>query len=137
MEIETLGNRQSFSEKSRSFNTSLAEFDLTSLIENMKDSSSWKDGELKTRVILNSPGRQIVLTIMHEGTEIDSFQTGDSVTFQIVEGRIRFRTRKESVFLNKGQLLTLHENIKYNLTTREETILLLTLANDNLKQMGI
>jgi len=40
-----------------------------------------------------------------------------------------FHTRKESVTLDKGQLLTLHENIKYSLTSKEETVLLLTIAS--------
>ena len=85
-------------------------------------------------ILLKSPDKQIVLTALHEGTEINSFQSNDSITFQIIEGKLKFQTRKESVTLNKGQLLTLHENIKYSLTTSEETVFLLTIANSTLKQ---
>jgi len=129
MELETSGSTSSFTGRSRSINTSLKQFDLPSLIENMKDTRSWKKGELKTITLLNVPGRQIVLTALHEGTEIDSFQTCDSITLQIVEGGVLFRTSKESQFLDEGQVLTLYENIKYSFTAKKETVVLLTLAN--------
>ncbi|HBQ84355.1 MAG: hypothetical protein A2X03_08735 [Bacteroidetes bacterium GWA2_40_15] len=129
MEIETSGSASAFSERSRSNKTALKQFDLPSLIGNMKDTKSWKKGELKTVILLNVPGRQIVLTALHEGTEVDSFQTCDSLTLQIVEGRILFRTGSDSKFLDAGQILTLNDNIKYSFTAREETVVLLTLAN--------
>lgn len=130
MEIENDGIMSSPSEYDSIIKSSLFDSDLPALIEKMKESSSWKKGEMTSKVLVNSPGRQIVLTALHEDTEIDSFQTSDSVTFQIVEGNIYFRSRNESAFLNKGQILTLHEHINYNLTAREETILLLILIND-------
>jgi quercetin dioxygenase-like cupin family protein len=131
MEMGTSGSTSAFTGRSRSISTSLKQFDLPSLIEKMKDSRSWKNGELKTLTLLNAPGRQIVLTALHEGTEVDSFQTCDSITFQIVEGRILFRTSKESQFIDEGQTLTLYENIKYSFTASEESVVLLTLANCN------
>lgn len=129
MEIGTSGSTSAFTGRSRSISTSLKQFDLPSLIEKMKDTRSWRKGELKTLTLLNVPGRQIVLTALHEGTEVDSFQTCDSITLQIVEGSILFRTNKESQFLDIGQTLTLYENIKYSFTASEETVVLLTLAN--------
>jgi quercetin dioxygenase-like cupin family protein len=129
MEIETLNTKPSFRKDNRSLNPSLLTFDLPTLIENMKHSHTWAKGELNAMILLKSPHKQIVLTALHEGTEISSFQSNDSITFQIIEGKLKFHTRKESVTLDKGQLLTLHENIKYNLITREETVLLLTIAN--------
>ena len=130
MEIDKAGIRSSPSEYGRTINSYMFESDLPSLIEKMKASSSWKKGEMISKVLLDSPCRQIVLTALHEYTEIDSFQASDSVTFQIVEGKIYLRTGNESACLNKGQVLTLYEHINYNLTALEETILLLTLVKD-------
>jgi quercetin dioxygenase-like cupin family protein len=109
-------------------------FDLPALIERMKHSHSWAKGELNAMILLKSPDKQIVLTALHEGTKISSFQSSDSITFQIIEGKLRFHTRKESLTIDKGQLLTLHENIKYSLTSRKETVFLLTIANGILSQ---
>jgi hypothetical protein len=114
--------------------SSLHSFDLPSLVKKMKQSHSWAKGELNAMILLNSRDKQLVLTALHEGTEIESFQANDSITFQIIEGKLSFHTRKESVTLDKGQLLTLHEKIRYRLTSREETVFLLTIANGTSRQ---
>jgi hypothetical protein len=129
MEIETLKPNILNTKKSRSSDSKLLAFDLPSLIDRMKQSYTWANGELNALILLKSPEKKIILTAMHEGTEILSFQSSDSVTFQIVEGRLEFHHRKDTFTLNKGQLMTLDENVKYTLTTREETVFLLTILN--------
>ena len=108
---------------------SLLIFDFPTLIEEMKHKNTWTNGDLDTIILVKTPTKQIVLAAMHEGTEIKSFQSNESINFQIIEGKMKVHTRKESVNLNKGQLLTLQEKIKYRLTTDEETVLLLTITS--------
>jgi quercetin dioxygenase-like cupin family protein len=129
MEKETLKTRSLNFQDTRPLNASLHSFDLPTLIDKMKHSRTWAKGELNAMILLKSADKQIVLTALHEETEIQSFQSNDSITFQIIEGKLKFHTRKQSVLLKKGQLLTLRESIKYSLTTKEETVLLLTIAN--------
>lgn len=137
MEIETLKTKPLHSKAGGPINSSFFTFDLPTLIENMKHSHSWAKGELNAMILLKSPYKNIVLTALHKGTEIISFQSSDSITFQIIEGKLKFHTRKENVTLDKGQLLTFNEKIKYSLTTREETVFLLTIANGTLKPAEI
>ncbi len=108
---------------------SLLIFDFPTLIDKIKHKNAWANGDLDTIILVKTPTKQIVLTALHGGTEIKSFQSNESINFQIIEGRMRFHTRKESVNLDKGQLLTLQEKIKYRLTTDEETVLLLTITS--------
>ncbi|MDZ4203399.1 MAG: hypothetical protein U1C46_01155 [Bacteroidales bacterium] len=126
MQKETL--TPPFSNNNRSLNSSLHTFDLPTLIETMKHNPIWAEGNLDTMVLLNSRNKQIILTALHDGTEINSFQSNNSITFKIIEGKLKFHTLKESVTLEKGQLMTLHENINYSLTNEKETILLLIIA---------
>ena len=106
----------------------LSDFDLPTLVAEMKGSYSWANRELNAIILLKDPDKQIILTAIHEGTEIESFQSDDSVSFQIIEGNLRFHMLKDSITLKKDQLMTLKEHIKYRLTTREETIFLLTIS---------
>jgi quercetin dioxygenase-like cupin family protein len=129
MEIETLKAKLPLTKNKRSSDCTLLGFNLPSLIATMKQSYTWANGELNALTLLKSPNKQIILTAMHEGTEIKSFQSDDSITFQIIEGKLRFHIRKDSITLNEGQLMTLDENIKYSLTTQEETVFLLTISN--------
>jgi len=127
-------NRPCFYERKGHIDPSMFTFDLPTLIENMKNSSAWADGELNAMVLFKRPEKQVVLTALHEGTKIDSFQANDSVTFQIIEGKLKFHTTKESITLKRGQLLALHENIKYSLTSRKETVFLLTIDKGRCQQ---
>jgi quercetin dioxygenase-like cupin family protein len=130
MEIETLRNTLHHAKNVRSSGCSLLAFDLPSLIMTMKQSYTWANGELNALILLKSPEKQIILTAIHEGTEIKSVQADDSVTFQIIEGKLKFHIRKDTVTLNEGQLMTLDEKIKYSLSTQEETVFLLTISNN-------
>jgi quercetin dioxygenase-like cupin family protein len=131
MKKETMESSLKPAGETNSHNVSSIIFDLPALIDKMKHSSAWVRGELNAMILLKSLDKQIVLTALQEGTEINSFQANNSVTFQIIEGMIRFHTRKESVNLEKGQLLTLDEKIKYSLTTSEETVFLMTISSGN------
>ncbi|NEW83184.1 MAG: hypothetical protein GZ094_12565 [Mariniphaga sp.] len=116
-----------------SCSSSLPMFDLPALVNTMKHKQSWVNGELNAVVLLKTPIKQIILTAMHEGTVIESFQSNDSITFQIIDGQAIFHTRKESVILDKGQLLILNENTKYSLTSMEDTVLILTIESGALQ----
>ena len=129
MEKESLQTKSFLSKADVSFNSIFFTFDLPTLIEKMKQSKTWEEKELDAMILLKSPFRSIVLTALHEGTEIVSFQSNDSMTLQIIEGKLKFNARKDSITLNKGQVLTLNENIKYSLTSIEQTVFLLTVSN--------
>ena len=90
--------------------------------------------ELDSKILVNRPDKQIVLTTIHEDTEINFFQFNDSVTFYVIDGKLKLNVRKESIILNEGQLFTLHENINCSLTTVEETVFLLTIVNEGNRQ---
>jgi hypothetical protein len=109
-------------------------YDFPKLIGNMKRSTSWVSGELNSVVLLNSPCKQVLLTALHEETEIDYFQENDRVTLQIIEGALQFYTVKESITLRKGQFFTLLQKGKYSLTTIEETCLLMTISKCSEKE---
>ena len=126
MEIETLNNRPLYIRNNRFSNSTLFQYELPILIKKMKDTPGWRNGELAATILLKSPDKQIVLTILHDDTQVNSFQSGDSVTFQIIEGRIELHTPAKTVILNNGQYLTLHDKIKFSLTSLEDSVFLLT-----------
>src|SRR5664279_2723803 len=131
MEIETLNSIIAVARENKAGTFLSSAFDLPALIENIKHSKSWADGELDTLVLLKNPDEKVVLTAVHEGTQITSFQANDSVTFQILEGKLRYTTHNDSVMLKTGQIMTINEKIKYKLIAGEETVFLLTILNTN------
>jgi hypothetical protein len=120
-------------EDKRFSNESLININMPSIINKLKNYYLGADEDLNSRILLKSPAKKIVLTLAHKGIEIKSFQSDDSLTCQIIEGKIRFQTRKKSVMLNKGEHMTLNEKVKYSLTTAENSTFLLTIANKTLQ----
>jgi len=108
-------------------------FDFPVLINKMKLECVSKNGEPKAKILLNNHEKQIMLTVLHESTEINSFQGNDSISIQVIEGKLKFHTRKESVTIEKGQFLKLYENIKYNYESVEETVFILIIRNCPIK----
>jgi hypothetical protein len=134
MEFVTLKYKNLFIRDKRVANPSLLPYDLPLLIKKLKESPGWNNGELAATILLKSPNKQIVLTVLHDETEIKSFQSGDSVTFQIIEGKMKFHSREESIILEKDQIMTLYNKIKFSLTTHdEESAFLLTIKTGSPK----
>jgi hypothetical protein len=59
MEIETLNNDPPLHIDNWSANSSLLTFDLPILIDKIKHSQTWADGELIAIILLKSPDKQI------------------------------------------------------------------------------
>ena len=105
--------------------------DLTGLIRNMKLSNAWARGDLNSMILVKNTERNVMLVALHEGTEIVSYQSNDSITFQIIEGKVEINTGKTSEAIGLGQVLTLNDKVKYRLTTCEETVMLMSIAKDS------
>jgi quercetin dioxygenase-like cupin family protein len=135
METDTITKKKSFTGNRTSFISSAQVYDLPALILNMKNNPEWESGELNALILLNNSNKKVVLTVMHDRTEVSSFQSGDSVTFQVIEGRMKFHTSIETVILGKGQLLSLHDKTKFSMTTLEESAFLLTILTGSLKSI--
>ncbi len=105
-------------------------FDFPELIYNLKEDQSWQRGEINSLIMLESPVKRIVLIMLHEGTEISSFQLNDSITFQILEGKLVLHLGKKTLNLKEGEEYTLREKINYVIDSAKETALLLTIHSE-------
>jgi len=85
--------------------------------------------KLYSKILVNKPGKQIVLAVIKEDVEIEFSQFNDSYTFQVIEGEMKLHIQKETINLNEGQLFSYYENSNYSLTTAEKTMFLLTTVN--------
>jgi hypothetical protein len=90
---------------------------------------------LNSKVLLSKPEKQVVLTTVNVGTEIEFFQS-KNITIKIISGMVKIRSRKELITLGKGQLINLFENKCYQMTAFEKTVFLLT-AVETVKQNSL
>ncbi|OFY24930.1 MAG: hypothetical protein A2W98_03895 [Bacteroidetes bacterium GWF2_33_38] len=129
MEKEIFNAKIPFRKENSLLNESMLFYDLPNIIEKMKTENNCDDGELNSMILMKNREMKMILAELHENTIIKSFQSNSSTTFQILEGKLKFQARKKTLTLDKGQMLSLNEKIKYRLTISAETVLLLTIAN--------
>ena len=131
MEIESLKMKPLPSGYKMSLGSIFFTFDLPSLIENLKKNHNSTEGELNSMILLRTPEKSQLLTVMQEGVEVMSHQSGDSFRLEVLEGKIIFQLRKQTVYIMEGQVLTLMEKSKYTLIAMEDTVFLLTIFTCN------
>jgi hypothetical protein len=113
----------------RSANILLNSSDLGLMISRLKQEPSWAEGDLKSSILLKSPSKKILLTVIHAGTVISSFQTDDSLTFQVIEGMLNLHFRNQSFTLYKGEVLIINDKLKYKIDSSEDSAFLMILAS--------
>lgn len=126
MEREKFRTRPIFNYENGQFSS----FDIPEILRNLKKEKNWKNGELVSVILLRSPELKVLLTLLHEGTEVISYQSNDSTTIEVIEGSLILHIRNESVMLNEGETLKLDEKIKFSFDTLEETAFLMTLVSE-------
>jgi quercetin dioxygenase-like cupin family protein len=112
----------------RSIDAALVTIDLPLFAEQIKQESSWKDSDRNAITVFKTNGLRIVLIALHEGAEMTRHTANGIISLQVLEGQLQFNTGTQSVELNKGQMLALHERIPHSVRAIKETTFLLTLT---------
>jgi quercetin dioxygenase-like cupin family protein len=102
--------------------------ELPELIQNIKNDCGWKNGDLKSVVIINDINKKVILTALHPNTIIDSKQTNQWLNIHVIEGFLKIQVRKVSQIVNTGQKFTLFDHVKYRLKALDKTFVLLTIG---------
>lgn len=131
MEKQKLGTKPFYHYESSQFSA----FDIPAILENLKKEQNWKKGELNFAILIKSPTVKVLLTVLHGGTEVISYQANDSATFQVLHGALILHIKEDSIFLSEGEVLTVDEKISYSFDSIEETAFLLTLVSEKEGEM--
>ena len=127
MELQTLENN-TLVYNDRLMSQSLVAVKLQRLVDGLKLNLLESRNNLNSIILSRRQDKNIVLVALNEAVEVESVQADDSVTIQLIEGKVRFQAKKRLVVLTKGQLLKVSEKIPYSLTAMEESVILLTVV---------
>lgn len=105
---------------------------ILELAYNLKHDKSWEEGEINSMILKKNEHRKEILLVMHNDTKIESFQRDQSITLNVIEGEIKFRTSKHLVHLYSGQFFTLSEKVKYTFHSIVESTILITIHNNQI-----
>jgi hypothetical protein len=87
--------------------------DLSRLVSILKYDPKWVNGEMNSMIILKNGSRSVVLSVVHEKTEIISSPVKNPVTIQVIKGQLKIHSpKKENQNLSIGETLTLNERFR-------------------------
>ena len=128
MEEKTIEATDQRPEGDRQIDAALVTIDLPLYMEQIRREPPWKEGKRNAITVFKTSGLRIVLVALHEGAEMARHTADGIISVQVLEGQLQFNTDEQSVELNKGQMLALHELIPHSVKAIKETIFLLTLT---------
>ena len=115
-------------EGDRLMDAPLVTIDLVSFIKQIKKEKKWKRSDRNAITVFKTKGMRIVLIALRKDAEMVKHTATGKISLQVLEGKMRFNTNEQSVKLNKGQMLALHEGIPHSMLAKKKTIFLLTLT---------
>ena len=133
MEIKSNEATSQRPEGSRILDAPLLKMNLTELIAQIRQESTWAESTHNSITIFKSDTMRIVLMGLHENFELKPHSAKGVISLQVLTGKINFITGDESSALAEGQMIALHENIEHKVLALSESFLLLTLATGNVK----
>lgn len=115
-------------EGNRVLNAQLVKMDLNQFINQIKNEITWKESDRNSLTIFKSETMRIVLMGLHQNTELKPHKANGVISVQVIDGKVNFITDEETVQLEKGQMIALHENITHSVVALTDSFFLLTLA---------
>jgi quercetin dioxygenase-like cupin family protein len=115
-------------EGERAIDAPLVTIDLPFYIDLIKKEPSWKDSDRNAITIFKSDNLRLVLVALHPGAEMAKHIAPGIIHLQVLEGNLLFLANQQSVLLNKGQMVVLHERIPHSVTAKTEAVFLLSIA---------
>lgn len=128
MEEKTNESTPQRPEGERTVNAPLVAIDLPKFMEQIKREPAWLNGPRNAITVFKSDYLRIVLIALHSGAELPTHTADGTISVQVLQGLLRFGTAEESVQLENGQMVTLHQGIPHSVLALEESMLLLTLS---------
>lgn len=128
MEIKSHESTSQKSDGNKALNAQLVEMDLNKYIAQIRNEATWKNSDRNAVTIFKSETMRIVLMGLHKNAALKPHKANGVISVQVLEGKINFVTEQQTSLVEKGQMITLQENITHSVLALTETFFLLTLA---------
>ncbi len=114
----------------RLLNAPLVEIDLNQFITQLKQETTWADSDRNSITVFKSDVMSIVLIGMRADAALKTHKAKGHITVQVLEGAIKFTAEDQTVSIEKGQMISLKENIPHSVLAMKESFFLLTMMNN-------
>ena len=103
-------------------------FDLSTELAALRQEESWRRSGRNARTLVKEENLRMVLIAMRGGIRISEHHTAGRLAIQVLSGHLRLDVPGQSMDLHAGQLLALDFAVQYEISSHEESDVLLTVA---------
>ncbi|MGH2346036.1 MAG: hypothetical protein ACRDG4_12475 [Chloroflexota bacterium] len=103
-------------------------FDLATELAHLRQEESWRRSGRNARTLVKEQNLRMVLITMRGGIGVSEHHTAGRLAIQVLRGRLQLDVPGQSMDLHAGQLLALDFAVQYEITSHEESDILLTVA---------
>ena len=103
-------------------------FDLAAELDRLRQEESWRRSGRNARTLVKEKNLRMVLMTMRGGTRVSEHHAAGRLAIQVLRGHLQLDVPNQSVDLHAGQLLALDFAVQYEITSHEESDVLLTVA---------
>lgn len=107
--------------------------DLHAYTQQLMEEEAWQKNDRNAITVFKTDELTIVLLALHKGTETKpaTVEGTGVMSLQVLEGAVRFTGANETLDINRGQMVMLHEHLPFTITANEESVCLLTMTREN------
>ena len=102
--------------------------DLPSFIEQIKSEKAWEENDRNSITVFKSDKMRIIVGAMHKNTEMQTEHPDNTLSVQVIKGRLKVHTNESVIEVEKDQILALHEHIPYKIEAVKKTTFILTVV---------
>ena len=115
-------------EGKRILDAPLVRMNIPEFIDQLKSEQPWKTSAKNAMTIYKNDSMRIVLIALHKDAVLKKHTAEGNISVQVMEGEIKFNTDADSVTLEKGGMVALHNGLAHSVEAVKESVFLLTLA---------
>lgn len=105
--------------------------DLTSYMQQIMLEEAWQKNDRNAITLFKSESLTLTLMALHKNAEMKPGNNygNELIVIQVIDGLLNIKSGMETLEINKGQMVTIHEQIPYSATAQEEAVCLLTVLH--------
>ena len=109
----------------RIIDASLLMTDLAKTGLELENEKAWVEGDRNAMTIFKSDPLTIVLSLLKTGSIIVDKEVDAFLIVQVLDGSVDVNTQEETLNVNKGQMVVVHNNVIHSIEARMQSSLLL------------
>jgi quercetin dioxygenase-like cupin family protein len=121
---------------SRTLERALGVVDLEAEAASLLEEPEWTDGDRNTRTLLTGDRMRVALMALRPDASIGDDSTDDTLTIQVLRGRVRVETEMDPRDVTAGELLSLERPQGWDVRAIDESLLVLTTALGDRRSAG-